>query len=58
MNNSIKDYHRKPTYEELIQEAIINPTDMIKYPNIIATQLRNTPQLTRFDDEIVLDVNI
>jgi hypothetical protein len=58
MNNSIKDYHRKPTYEELIQEAIINPTEMIKYPNRIATQLRNTPQLTRFDDENFLDVNI
>ena len=52
MNNSIKDYHRKPTYDELIQEAIIHPTDIIKYPNRIATQLRNTPQLTRFDDEI------
>ena len=58
MNNSIKDYHRKPTYDELIQEAIIHPTDIIKYPNRIATQLRNTPQLTRFDDENVLDVNI
>jgi hypothetical protein len=58
MNTSIKDYHRTPTYDELIQEAIINPTEMIKYPNIIATQLRNTPQLTRFDDENFLDVNI
>jgi hypothetical protein len=58
MNTSIKDYHRNPTYEELIQEAIINPTDMIKYPNRTATQLRNTPQLTRFDDEFFLDVNI
>jgi predicted phage tail protein len=58
MNNSIKNYHRKPTYEELFQEAIINPTEMIKYPNRIATQLRNTPQLTRFDDENFLDVNI
>ena len=58
MNNSIKDYHRKPTYDELIQEAIIHPTDMIKYPNRFATQLRNTPQITRFDDENFLDVNI
>ena len=31
---------------------------MIKYPNRIATLLRNTPQLTRFDDENFLDVNI
>ena len=58
MNNSLKDYHRKPTYDELIQEAIIHPTDMIKYPNRIATQLRNTPQLTRFDDENFLDTAI
>jgi hypothetical protein len=31
---------------------------MIKYPNRTATQLRNTPQLARFDDENFLDVNI
>ena len=57
MNNSITDYHRKPTHDELIQEAIIHPAETIKYPTRIATQLRNTPQLTRFDDENVLDVN-
>ena len=58
MHNSIKYYHRKPTYDELIQEAIIHPTDITKYPNIIATQLINTPQLTRIDDEFFLDTNI
>ena len=26
-------------------------------PQTIATQLRNTPQLTRFDDEFVLDIS-
>ena len=57
MNNPIKDYHRTPTYDELIQEASIHPTDTIKYPNIIATHLRNAPELTRFDDQICLDVN-
>jgi hypothetical protein len=57
MNISIKDYHRKPTYDELIQEAVIHPTETIKYPNRIATQLRTTPQLTRFDDESFLDMN-
>ena len=57
MNISLKDYHRIPTYTDLIQEAVIHPTETIKYPNIIATQLRNTPQLTRFDDEIVLDIS-
>jgi hypothetical protein len=57
MSISIKDYHRKPTYDELIQEAVIHPTETIKYPNRIATQLRTTPQLTRFDDESFLDMN-
>ena len=57
MSISVKGYHRKPTYDELIQEAVINPTETIKYPNRIATQLRNTPQLTRFDDESFLDMN-
>ena len=56
MNNSIKGYHWKPTYDEFIQEAVINPTETIKYPNRIATQLRNTPQLTRFDDESFLEM--
>jgi hypothetical protein len=46
MNISIKAYHTKPTYEELIQDAVINPTELITYPNRFATQLRNTPQLT------------
>ena len=58
MHNSIKDYHRNPTYAELIKEAIIHPTETIKYPNIIATQLRNTPQVTRVDDDNCLDENI
>ena len=57
MSFSVKGYHRKPTYYELIQEAVINPTETIKYPNRIATQLRNTPQLTRFDDESFLDMS-
>ena len=26
-------------------------------PQTMATQLRNTPQLTRFDDEFVLDIS-
>ena len=58
MSHSIKDYHRKPTYDELIEEASIHPTDMIKYPDRIATHLRTTPQLSRFVDEIFLDTNI
>ena len=51
MKISLKDYHRIPTYAELIQEAVIHPTETIKYPHRIATQLRTTLQLTRFDNE-------
>ena len=57
MNYSLEDYHIIRTYAELIQAGVIHPTETIEYPNIIATQLRNTPQLTRFDDEIVLDIS-
>ena len=58
MNNSLKDYHIKPTYAELSQEAIIHPTEPIKYPCVKATQWRTTPQITRFDDENLLYVNV
>ena len=58
MNSSIKYYHRTPTYDELIQEASIHPTDIINSPNGIATQLRHTPNLTRFDDGHFLGVNV
>ena len=55
MNSSIRGYHRKPTYAELLQEAVINPTETIKYPTMITTQLINTPHLTRFHDEDLLN---
>ena len=42
--------HRRPTYDEVIYDAILNPTDKIKLPDRMATQLRNTHQLTRFDE--------
>ena len=50
-------YHRKPTYAEIVKETITNPTDKIALPDRQATQLRNTPQLTRYDDESLLDLN-
>jgi hypothetical protein len=46
MNISVQDYHREPTYSELMHEAVINPTATINYSNVIATQLRNTSQKT------------
>ncbi len=50
-------YHKKPTYDEMVKESITNPTDKIGLPDRMATQLRNTPQLTRYDDESLLDLN-
>ncbi len=50
-------YHKRPTYEEIVKETITNPTDKIALPDRQATQLRNTPQLTRYDDESLLDLN-
>ena len=57
MHSSLNYCHRIPTYAELVQDAVIHATDTIKQPNIIATQLRNTPQLTRFDVEKLLDIS-
>ena len=31
MHSSLKDFHRTPPYAELIQEAVIHPTETIKY---------------------------
>ncbi len=50
-------YHKRPTYAEMVKESITNPTDKIALLDRQATQLRNTPQLTRYDDESLLDLN-
>jgi hypothetical protein len=50
-------YHKKPTYDEMVIESITHPTDKIALPDRQATQLRNTPQLTRYDDESFTDLN-
>ena len=42
--------HRMPTYDEVIYDTVINPTARINLPDRRATQLRNTHQLTRFDE--------
>jgi hypothetical protein len=51
MNFNKAVMHRVPTYNELIRDTIIAPKDRIAVPDRMATQLRNTPQLTRFDDD-------
>ena len=42
--------HRMPTYNEVIYDTVINPTDKISLPDRTATLLRSTHQLTRFDE--------
>ncbi len=56
MNINKLEYHKRPTYAELVRDTITNPKDKIVLPDRYATQLRNTPQLTRYDDETFLDL--
>jgi hypothetical protein len=56
MNINKLEYHKRPTYAELVRDTITNPKDKIALPDRYATQLRNTPQMTRYDDESFLDL--
>ena len=47
--------HKKPTYEELIRQSR-DPNDKIALPDRMATRLRNTPQMTKFDDDTHLNL--
>ena len=47
---STKDMHRVRTYDEIIHDDVLFPTDKINLPDRMATRLRNLPQLTRFDE--------
>ena len=51
MNYNKDTYHKRSTYDELVIETITKPTAMIELPDRLATQLRNDPRLTCFDDE-------
>ena len=42
--------HQRATYEELLQDTVLNPKDKINLPNRRATQLRSTQQLSQWDD--------
>ena len=42
--------HRMPTYEEVLYDTVLNPTARINLPDRRATQMRNSHQLTRFDE--------
>ena len=45
-----------PTYDELFRDIVTDPKDRTALPNRMATQLRNTPQLTKFDDDAYLNL--
>ena len=47
---SIREMHRVRTYDEIIHDDVLFPKDRIALPDRMATQLRNLPQLTRFDE--------
>ena len=47
--------HKKPTYDELIRQSR-DPNDKIALPDRMATRLRNTPQMTKFDDDTHLNL--
>ena len=41
--------HKRPTYEVLLKDTVLNPKDKIDLPDRQATILRKTQQLTRYD---------
>ena len=57
MNFNKAVMNKVPAYDELVRDTILDPKDKIALPNRMATQLRNTPQLTRCDDDASLNLN-
>ena len=51
------DMKRRATYETLVRDTILEPKDKINLPDREATLLRNTQQLSRYDDDDFLDLN-
>jgi hypothetical protein len=49
--------HKVPAHDELIRDTITAPKDRIPLPDRMATQLRNTPQLTKYDDDAYLNLS-
>ena len=50
------ELHKRPTYETLVRDAILEPKDKIALPDRAATILRKTQQLTRYDEADFLDL--
>ena len=47
---------KRPTYEVLLKDTVLNPKDKIDLPNREATIVRKTQQLTRYDEADFLDL--
>ena len=45
------EMRKRPTYETLVKDTILNPKDKIALPDRAATILRKTQQLTRYDEQ-------
>ena len=41
---------KRPSYNELVYDTILNPQDRIQMPDRQAKILRNSQKLTQFDD--------
>jgi hypothetical protein len=48
--------HKRPTYETLVKDTILNPKDEIYLPDRRATLLRNTQKLSQYDDEAFIEI--
>ena len=48
--------HRRPTYETLVKDTILEPKDKIALPDRDASILRRMQQLTKYDDAEFLDL--
>lgn len=48
--------HRRPTYEKLVKDTILEPKDKIALPDRTATILRKTQKLSQFDDPSFIDL--
>jgi hypothetical protein len=49
--------HKHPTYEDMVQDTSSHPTDSFVLPDIMATQIRSTHQVSRFDNDTYLGLN-
>jgi hypothetical protein len=47
---------KRPSYNELVYDTILNPQDKIQMPDRQAKILRNSQKLTQFDDPASFDL--